>query len=109
MGFRENLKDEIEYQDLTLKELSTLTGISKGSLANYLKENCSVPSVDAAVKIAKALNVSVEYLVSKESIPSESQCKNYPADVRLIADKLSLMPKAKRSLIKNLTDDLERI
>lgn len=66
MGFKENLRDELFYKGISIKELSILTGISQGSLSNYLKEKSSIPSADIAVKIATALNTSVEYLVTKK-------------------------------------------
>lgn len=64
MGFKENLRDEISYQGLMVKEVADKAGIKPGSLSNYLKENSSIPAADVAVKIAQALNVSVEYLVT---------------------------------------------
>ncbi len=64
MGFKENLRDEISYQGLMVKEVADKAGIKAGSLSNYLKENSSIPAADVAVKIAQALNVSVEYLVT---------------------------------------------
>ena len=63
MGFRENLKEELTYQDIKVKELAEKTGISKHTLDHYLTKNGSQPQVELAVKIAQALNVSVEYLV----------------------------------------------
>ena len=63
MQIRENLKDELSYQDLTVKELANRTGISKHTIDHYLTLNGSQPQVELAVKIAQALNVSVEYLV----------------------------------------------
>lgn len=66
MGFRENLRDELNYQDIRIKELTKITGISAGTLNHYLAEKSTEPTVENAVKIAKALNVSVEYLVCGE-------------------------------------------
>lgn len=63
MGFRENLKDELLYQDITVKELASRTGISKHTIDHYLTKNGSQPQAELAVKIAQALNVSVEALV----------------------------------------------
>ena len=63
MGFTENLKNELEYQDIQVKELSQKTGISKNTLDKYLSGRKSQPGVENAVKIAQALGVSVEYLV----------------------------------------------
>lgn len=64
MGFSENLHNELEYQDIQIKELSKRTGISKNTIDKYLSGKKSQPNVQNAVIIAKALNVSVEYLVN---------------------------------------------
>ena len=64
MSFRENLKAELAYQDVLVKELAELAGINKRTLDNYLREKANTPPADVAVKIAHALNVSVEYLVT---------------------------------------------
>lgn len=78
MRFRENLKAELTYQGILVKELSAKTGISKRTLDNYLREKGSMPPADYAVLIAKALNTSVEYLVTGEtSSNSDSQIKKY--------------------------------
>lgn len=63
-SFRSNLRDELNYQDLTVKELSMRTGIPQPTLNSYLSSREAIPPADAAVKIAKALNVTVEYLVT---------------------------------------------
>lgn len=54
MGFKENLRYEISYQGLMVKEVADKAGIKPGSLSNYLKENSSIPAADVAVKIAQA-------------------------------------------------------
>jgi transcriptional regulator with XRE-family HTH domain len=63
-SFKENLRAELDYLDLTVKELSARTGIAKGTLDCYLGVRASMPPADVAVKIADALSVSVEYLVT---------------------------------------------
>jgi len=60
--FRENLRNELNYQGVTVKELSAKTGIPIATLDCYLGAKATVPSADAAVKIAQSLKVSVEYL-----------------------------------------------
>jgi transcriptional regulator with XRE-family HTH domain len=62
--FRKTLRDELDYQGLTVKELSAKTKIAKGTLDCYLSVRASIPPVDAAFRIAEALGVSMEYLVS---------------------------------------------
>lgn len=69
MGFKDNLKAELIYQDMRAKELASLAGISKHTLDNYLNVREYMPSADAAVKIAHVLGVTVEYLVTGEKKP----------------------------------------
>ena len=67
MSFKENLKSELEYQGLQVKELAAKCGISRNTLANYLTGHNSLPTADNAVKIAQALGVSVEYLMTGDT------------------------------------------
>jgi len=73
MGFRENLKQELTYTGMLKKELAAISGVHKRAIDTYLRTNFSMPPADVAVKIAKALGVSVEYLVTGEdsSIPKD--------------------------------------
>ncbi|GHU98190.1 hypothetical protein FACS189483_05870 [Spirochaetia bacterium] len=64
MDFAENLRSELDYQGLIVKELAAKTGININMLNHYLSGNNSMPRADAAVKIARALDVTVEYLVT---------------------------------------------
>jgi transcriptional regulator with XRE-family HTH domain len=66
-NFRENLRTELDYQGVTVKELSVRTGIPIASLDCYLGSRSTVPSVENAVRIAQSLKVSVEYLVIGEN------------------------------------------
>lgn len=91
MGFKENLKDELKYQGMLVKELADKTGIPKGTIDHYLAEKNTAPIAENAVKIAQALNVSVEYLVTgKDSILNNEDIQ-YPPQVRLLTTKLSRM------------------
>ena len=73
MGFGENLKQELAYNGMLKKELSAVSGVHKRAIDTYVRTRASMPPADAAVKIAKALGVTVEYLVTGEdaSIPKE--------------------------------------
>ena len=64
MAFKEFLKDEMTYQGLTTKELAEKSGVNKRTIDHYLMSNSQEPSVTNAYKIAKALNVSIEYLLT---------------------------------------------
>lgn len=63
MGFKENLREEMDFQDIKPKELSDKTGISVNTLRNYINNHDALPNIDSAVKIAKVLNTTVEELV----------------------------------------------
>jgi transcriptional regulator with XRE-family HTH domain len=73
VGFGENLKQELIYSGMIKKELSTMTGINKRAIDTYVRTKSSMPPADTAVKIAKALGVTVEYLVtgSDSSVPND--------------------------------------
>ena len=83
MGFKENLKDEISYQGLMIKEVEAKAGLSTGTMSNYLKENSSIPSADIAVKIAKALNVSVEYLVQGQKSTNDKNSNPWTSCIKI--------------------------
>lgn len=74
MSFKENLKDELNYQGILVKELSLKSGVGKRTIDNYLRSNESQPTAENAVKIAKALGVTVEYLVTGKN-PSTQNSK----------------------------------
>ena len=64
LTFRKTLREELDYQGLTVKELALKSSVAKGALDTYLGKQASMPPADAAVRIASALGVTVEYLVS---------------------------------------------
>jgi len=77
-NFRENLRKELDFQGMIVKELSMRTKIPVSTIDCYLRTQTTEPSAENAVKIAQALQVSVEYLVEgkntgydyKKAIPS---------------------------------------
>lgn len=102
MGFRDNLKQELNFNGMLVKELAKLSGVHKRALDSYLlRENQSMPPADNAVKIARALGVSVEYLVTGEEA-------TLPADIRLLLRNLLRLSVKDRKiaavLVKALLD-----
>ena len=97
MGFRENLRSELAYQDMLVKELAELTGISRYTLDNYLNARERLPTVDVAVKIAKALGVSVEYLVIGENDKQYSPA--FGADVRGLVQNFKKLHEEDQKMI----------
>ncbi|MBR4791248.1 MAG: helix-turn-helix transcriptional regulator [Treponema sp.] len=64
MGFKENLKIELDYKGMIVKELAYLSGVNKRTIDQYLSSAAKMPSAENAVKIASALGVTVEYLIT---------------------------------------------
>ncbi len=71
--FWNNVKNLLDISNLTQKELSALTDINLGTLKNQICRNV-IPDAIEAVKIAKALNTTVEFLVTgKEENQAEKE------------------------------------
>lgn len=100
MGFRENLKQELSFSGMPVKELAASSGVPKRALDSYLlTENASMPSADNAVRIARALGVSVEYLVTGEGATT-------PNDVRKTLQRLMRLNKKDRKIVDILINAL---
>ncbi len=102
--FRETLRSELDFQDIKVKELAMKTGISQRTLEGYLGARGSIPPADVAVKIAQALNVSVEYLVTGDS---EQNAKKGAAGTCL-EDTISSLSMGKRQLLKEFLAVLQK-
>ncbi|WP_041610612.1 helix-turn-helix domain-containing protein [Treponema brennaborense] len=103
-SFRRNLRNELDYQLLTVKELAAKTGIPKPSLDCYLGSRATVPNAEIAVRIAKALNVSVEYLVTGQNDsprPDDEYLPPLYAEFRPLLHMMIDLPEEKRAEIKN--------
>jgi transcriptional regulator with XRE-family HTH domain len=99
MGFKENLKSELTYTGMLVKELAAKTGIKKYTLDNYLSTHNCTPSAEAAIKIAEALGVSVEYLVTGHDIRREKTLAAMNADLRLLAQSVERLPEKDRKIV----------
>lgn len=103
MEFRENLKEEIIYNGWQTKDLAERTGISQFTLNHYLSGTS--PSAENALKIARALGVSVEYLMTGEE--SRARESPYRTEVRALADRLSSLSGRDLSLVDALVSRME--
>lgn len=96
MGFRENLKNEMEYQGITTKELSKKSGVNKRTLDHYLMNNPQEPSVTNAFNIAKALNVTVEFLLTGTNTTFIT------VEQLDIIRKFNILSEEKKSVLQNI-------
>lgn len=104
MGFWDNVLVELDYLGMTNKALAEKCGFDASNIGRGIKLG-SAPSVETAVRIAKVLNVSVEYLVTG----SDSNLKNQQSQIDLqllhkysttLKDLDSLPEQAKKPVIK---------
>ena len=102
MGFRENLKFQLEYSGMLVKELATRSGIKKKTLDSYLGKQGYTPSVETAVKIADALGVPVEYLVTGKDSDNDPSLPSLPSDLQEIIQICKQLPKKDRSILLTL-------
>ena len=88
--FNKNLRNELLYNDIQIKEFAGKINLPYSTVLSYLGTAERLPRVDIAVKMAQELGVSVEYLVTgKNSIfnfetkVSASVLVLHPLQVRL--------------------------
>jgi transcriptional regulator with XRE-family HTH domain len=85
MGFRENLKTELTYSGILVKELAAEAGIKKHTIDNYLCVRGRMPAADVAVRIARVLGVSVEYLITGQETAENKNPLNFSPQIRRMA------------------------
>ncbi|GHU73289.1 transcriptional regulator [Spirochaetia bacterium] len=107
MGFKENLKAELTYSGMMVKELSALSGIKKHTLDNYLNTHNAIPSAEAAVKIADVLGVTVEYLVTGDEKRQEKTIAALPPELRLLVNTAERLSSKNRKLAIKLVKVLK--
>ena len=105
--FAQRLRSEIEYLGLSQKEFAAKAGIKKRALDAYLGVQKSMPPADIAVKIASALGLSVEYLVTGQKYQQSINISAYLRH-RAILDDLDILPpeiiEPIKAMIKSAAD-----
>jgi len=96
MGFKENLKDQLSFSGMYVKELAAKSGVKKQTIDSYLSVHSNIPSAEAAVAIAKALGVSVEYLVTGKD--AKYKTVQYPIEAKMAAEIISQMNEKNRKM-----------
>lgn len=109
MAFWDNVLVELDYIGMTNRALAEKCGFDASNIGRGLRLGSS-PSVETAVKIAKVLNVSVEYLVTgndsnlTKSIP-DNQLQLLHKYSKTIT-KLDSLPDSEKKPIMNLIDEM---
>lgn len=107
MAFRENVKRLMDKHGLIAKELAIKAKISVNTLNMYLGYKESLPNADIAVKLAKALDTTVEYLVTGEGagLILENPKVNDGPETRIL-NKLEILDNIDKTIVENLIDSL---
>lgn len=102
LPFWNNVKDELEYNLMTQKELASEIQISYNTLQSWITKD-RLPDAEQAVKIARKLNKNVEYLVDGKRIALSDELK--PSIQKLIP-KLKNLSEENLVLIGKLAEKL---
>jgi len=110
MGFNENLKGELEYRGMPVKELAHKTGIPKQTIDKYLLSKSSMPPADKAVLIANELEVTVEYLITgNKKTEGKKQSNLLSPEMRSIKKYVEPLSREKRKIIEASVIELVNI
>ena len=101
------MKTKLAYSGMLVKELAAKSGVNKCSLDNYLNARGQIPSVEAGQKIAQALGVSVEYLVTGQESKKDGKAQKSSSDVRMIARLAGQLDAEKRKFVINFIKGLK--
>ena len=110
MGFNENLKGELEYKGIRVKELAQATGIAKQTIDKYLLSNGTMPPADKAVAIARALGVSVEFLViGRNTFEKETSNQILYPETRSIVERVEPLSRDMRKIVEKTVAELVQL
>lgn len=108
MKFWKNVVSELEYKNIDRKELAIRADFNVSNISKGIREN-NIPSADTAIRIAKVLNTSVEYLVTGIQENNSDDAKKDFADFqeyRSFIKKLKTLSKKEIQAIITLVDKL---
>lgn len=113
MGFWHKVVDELEYQGKSRKQLAMEAGFDVSTIGTGLKRN-GMPQADLALRIAKALNVPIEYLVDDKANDVTKATKKTTINewIELVAkykkmlDSLETMPEKTRQAIVRMIEEI---
>ena len=92
MSFWENVDQELKFKGIERKELGNLADFPESYISKGITRNSS-PSVDLALRIAQALGVSVEYLVTGTNNPSKVNEQEETEQLRLYRKHSEIIKK----------------
>lgn len=102
MNFWERVVFLLEQKNISRKELSLSIGFNNSNIRKGILNN-NIPSADTAVKIAKYLNTSVEFLVTgNDPLLTQSEQLEDLISFYSTIESLKSIPKERRILIEKI-------
>ncbi|MBQ9281415.1 MAG: helix-turn-helix transcriptional regulator [Treponema sp.] len=89
LDFWLRVKEKLDYQDLTQRELADKIDESYNTLQSWINRD-RLPNAEQAVKVADALNTSVEFLVTGRRTQGKS---NHSRTVKLLEEAIENLKK----------------
>lgn len=105
MDFRTRLKEEISFSGLTNKEIAAKAGITKRAVDSYVSNQACMPAADVAVKLAKVLNTSVEYLITGMEVESPAKTEK---NARKLLHIYYTLSEKEKTLLLSVASDIEK-
>lgn len=112
MNFWERVDDLLDRNDINKKTLAIEAKFDPSNITKGIKNN-NIPSADTAVRIAKVLGVTVEYLVNgTDSAASKKDSNRLQKEMELFrkyrthVDKLEKLTPTERTALIHLAEEL---
>ena len=102
------MKSELSYSGILVKELASRAGLKKHTIDGYLSVRGRMPAADIAVRIARVLGVSVEYLVTGHEIAANKTAFNFSPEARHIASIADKLTPDCRKIAVSLVETLKK-
>ncbi len=113
MGFWQNVSDECEYRGISRKELAAAVHFSVNTISSGIKRD-GMPEADLALRIANALGVPLESLLSMPVPSVKIDTSSHFKEKRLFKlygpyiKKMESMPQAARKAIFTIIDSVQK-
>lgn len=99
--FREKVKELMNQENITQKQLSELSGITESSISRYLTGE-RTPRIDIIINFAKALKVDPDYLIRNDEELNEKEEAYIQCHTMLARNKNNLSEAERNKLISLL-------
>jgi transcriptional regulator with XRE-family HTH domain len=96
--FSRRILEELDYLNTTRAELARYLGTRQSTVESWLKRD-SVPAADTALKIARFLNVPLEYLIDGTRAEERKSVQLSDYEKRLLEESRELTQEDKAELL----------